>query len=93
MFRKTIGDREGMLFVFDRDEHLTFWMKDTTLPLSIAFISEEGRILQIEDMQPLSLEVIRSELSARYALEVKQGAFDEVGAKVGDSVSLPPQAR
>jgi len=89
MHRRTIDDREGMLFVFDADQHLAFWMKDTLVPLSIAFLSSEGRILQIEDMEPLSQKAIRSRLSARYALELPRGAFAEVGAAVGDTVVLP----
>jgi hypothetical protein len=89
MHRRKIGAREGMLFVFDSDQHLSFWMKDTLVPLSIAFLSSEGRILQIEDMEPLSLKAIRSQLSARYALELQKGACSEVGAAVGDTIVLP----
>jgi uncharacterized protein len=90
MHRTSIGKREGMLFVFDSDEHLTFWMKDTPLPLSIAFLSAQGKILEITDMEPLSEKTIRSRFSARYALELGRGVFDEVGAKPGDDVPLPP---
>jgi len=89
MGRKDLGPRDGMIFVFDRDEHLAFWMKNTPTPLSIAFVSAEGRILQIEDMQPFSETVIRSRLSARYALEMKQGAFAALGIKEGDVISFP----
>jgi uncharacterized membrane protein (UPF0127 family) len=89
MKRKSLGSREGMLFVFEADQRLAFWMKDTLVPLSIAFLSSEGRILQIEDMVPLSEKAIRSRLSARYALELPRGAFDEVGAAEGGSVGLP----
>ncbi len=93
MNRTRLGAREGMLFVFDRDQHLDFWMKDTPLPLSIAFLSSEGKIEEIDDMQPLSLAVIHSRLSCRYALEANHGAFAEVGAKVGDVIALPADAR
>jgi uncharacterized membrane protein (UPF0127 family) len=89
MHRRSLGNREGMLFVFDADQRLAFWMKDTLVPLSIAFLSSEGKILQIEDMEPLSQKAIRSRLSARYALELPRGAFAEVGAAEGDSVVLP----
>ena len=64
MGRKGIGPREGMIFVFDRDDHLSFWMKNTPTALSIAFLSAEGRVLQIEDMEPFSEKIIRSRLSA-----------------------------
>lgn len=90
MRRESLGRREGMLFVFDRDEHLDFWMKDTTIPLSIAFLSKEGRILEIADMVPLSRKPVRSRLSGRYALELNKGAFAEVGAREGSVVVFPP---
>ena len=93
MHRQSLGRREGMLFVFPADQHLAFWMKDTTVPLSIAFLSSEGRILQVEDMEPLSLKSIRSRLSARYALELPRGAFTEVGASEGDTITLPEGLR
>ncbi len=93
MHRRTLGSREGMLFVFEADQRLAFWMKDTRMPLSIAFLSSEGRILQIEDMEPLSQKAIRSRLSARYALELPRGAFAEVGAAEGDTVVLPEGLR
>jgi uncharacterized membrane protein (UPF0127 family) len=93
MHRRSLGNREGMLFVFDADQRLAFWMKDTLVPLSIAFLSSEGRILQIEDMDPLSQKAIRSRLSARYALELPRGAFTEVGAAEGDIVVLPEEFR
>jgi uncharacterized membrane protein (UPF0127 family) len=89
MHRRSLGSREGMLFVFDADQRLSFWMKDTLVPLSIAFLSSEGKILQIEDMEPLSQKVIRSRLSARYALELPRGAFAEVGVAEGDTIVLP----
>jgi uncharacterized membrane protein (UPF0127 family) len=89
MGRKSLGPREGMIFVFDRDERLSFWMKNTPLPLSIAFISVEGRVTQIEDMDPYSERIIRSRLSVRYALEMRQGAFAELGVAEGDTVRFP----
>jgi uncharacterized membrane protein (UPF0127 family) len=89
MGRSTLGPREGMLFVFDRDQHLDFWMKNTRVPLSIAFLSAEGKILEIADMEPFSEKVIRSRLSSRYALELRQGRFGEVGAGEGNFVILP----
>lgn len=93
MGRKSLGAREGMLFVFDRDQHLDFWMKNTYLPLSIAFLSLEGKILEIVDMQPLSEKPIRSRFSARYALELAQGTFAMVGAEAGSFVTFPERFR
>jgi uncharacterized membrane protein (UPF0127 family) len=89
MGRRDLGPRDGMIFVFERDDHLAFWMKNTPSALSIAFVSAEGKILQIEDMQPFSLKVIQSRLSARYALEMRQGAFAALGIKEGDVISFP----
>jgi uncharacterized protein len=90
MGRKDLGPRNGMIFVFEREEHLTFWMKDTPTALSIAFISTDGTILQIEDMIPFSLKIIRSTRAARYALEMRQGAFTDLGIGVGAVISFPP---
>jgi uncharacterized protein len=89
MERRDLGAREGMIFVFDRDDHLTFWMKNTPTPLSIAFLSAEGKVLQIEDMEPFSESVIRSKIAARYALEMKKGVFGDLGVAVGDAVTFP----
>ena len=96
MGRTGLGPREGMIFVFERDEHLSFWMKNTPTALSIAFISMDGRILEIDDMEPFSENVVRSRFSARYALEMRKGAFSELGIREGDVMSFPrgfPAAR
>ena len=89
MERKQLALDAGMLFIFDMDQHLEFWMKDTPLPLSIAFISAEGKILEIHDMQPFDLRTTRSRLSARYALEMNQGAFQKLGIQEGDVIEFP----
>ncbi|MDR2097460.1 MAG: DUF192 domain-containing protein [Spirochaetaceae bacterium] len=75
MFRKKLDDGEGMLFIYQRDQILSFWMKNTAIPLSIAFISGDGRILEIRDMRPQSLASVKSSRSVRYALEAPQGWF------------------
>ncbi len=89
MYRKSMPEDHGMLFVFPRDEQLSFWMKNTLVPLSIAFISSDGTIKQIADMQPESLANIPSDYSVRYALEVNQGFFARHGIRVGEVVTLP----
>ena len=89
MFRKTLPDGSGMLFIFDGDQRLSFWMKNTLLPLSLAYISSDGTIRQIIDLEPQSLEALQSERSVRYALEVPRGWFGRAGVKVGDSVQIP----
>jgi uncharacterized membrane protein (UPF0127 family) len=92
MHRKNLDDGKGMLFIFDRDQILSFWMKNTSIPLSIAFIARDGRILEIRDMRPLDETSIRSGRSARYALEVPQGWFSRAGIAAGDQILLddPP---
>jgi uncharacterized membrane protein (UPF0127 family) len=83
MFRKELKDGEGMLFIYDRDQMLSFWMKNTILPLSIAFISHNGRIIEIKDMYPQSVQPVKSSRSVRYALEVPQGWFERTGITDG----------
>jgi hypothetical protein len=88
MFRSSLADGEGMLFVFDKDDILAFWMKNTKIPLSLAYISSDGTIRQIVDLEPESLASIPSERSVRYALEVPRGWFSRAGVKVGDKVNF-----
>lgn len=90
MFREALPDGRGMIFVYDSDRRMAFWMKDTLIPLSIAFLAADGTIREIRDMRAGSLEVIESERSARHALEVPLGWFDRVGLGVGDRFELPP---
>ena len=90
MFRTSLPEGMGMLFIFDSDQRLAFWMKNTTLPLSIAYISSDGTIREILDLEPVSLEAVQSERSVRYALEAPRGWFGRSGVRVGDSVRIPP---
>jgi uncharacterized membrane protein (UPF0127 family) len=90
MFRKEIKDGAGMIFIFERDQILSFWMKNTFVPLSIAFISRDGVILEIRDLEPENLRPVVSGRSCRYALEVPRGWFGRAGLGPGDRlVSLP----
>ncbi|MDR2211522.1 MAG: DUF192 domain-containing protein [Spirochaetaceae bacterium] len=88
MYRTELQDGRGMLFVFDRDEVLSFWMKNTLIPLSIAFITYDGVILEIRNMYPGDLRSIQSSRSVRYALETPQGWFERAGIRAGDRVDL-----
>ncbi|HTP99301.1 MAG TPA: DUF192 domain-containing protein [Casimicrobiaceae bacterium] len=83
MNRFSLKPDHGMLFVFERTEPLAFWMKNTFVPLSIAFIAEDGRIVNIEDMAPQTEEPHWSKGPARYALEMKKGWFAERGIGPG----------
>ena len=89
MERKNIPDGTGMLFVFEKDQILSFWMKNTPHPLSIAYIDSKGKIRNIYDMTPYSLSSIVSTVSVRYALEVPQGWYKKNGITEGDAVILP----
>ncbi|MCI6593151.1 MAG: DUF192 domain-containing protein [Spirochaetia bacterium] len=89
MGRKTIPDGTGMLFVFEKDQILSFWMKNTPHPLSIAYIDSKGKIRNIFDMTPYSTASIVSTVSVRYALEVPQGWYKKNGITEGDTVILP----
>ncbi len=89
MERTELAENAGMLFVFDREQQLSFWMRNTLIPLSIAYIDAEERIIDIQDMQPLDETSHPSAEPAMYALEVNQGFFDEHGVGVGDEVELP----
>jgi uncharacterized membrane protein (UPF0127 family) len=88
MHRKKLPDGQGMIFMYDRDQQMSFWMKNTVIPLSIAFIAADGRIIEIRDMQPLDLSAVKSSRSVRYALETPQGWFDRAGVKPGDVLNL-----
>jgi uncharacterized membrane protein (UPF0127 family) len=83
MYRKELKDGSGMLFVFERDEMLSFWMKNTLIPLSNAYIASDGRIMEIHDMEPGSLNPVKSGRSVRYALEVPRGWFGRAGIAPG----------
>ena len=89
MGRSALAADSGMLFVFDQDQPLSFWMKDTLIPLSIAFINSKGIIVDIQDMQPLDETPHHSVAPAKYALEVNQGFFAAQGIQVGDQAVLP----
>ena len=92
--RKSLPEDRGMLFVYLESKSFEFWMKDTELALSIAFLNDTGRILAIQDMAPMQTDVrYRSPAHTRYALEVNRGWFARHEIKVGDVVEfkLPEQ--
>lgn len=84
MYRREMDWDKGMLFVYESDQILSFWMKNTFIPLSIAFLDSEGTILHITDMQPQSKTSHRSPGPARYALEMNLGWFEKAGVSVGE---------
>lgn len=87
MYRKELSRNQGMLFVFKEPSYCSFWMKNTYIPLSIAFISEDKRVTQIEDMVPLDTVSFHvSKRLSKYAVEVNKGWFRRHKVRVGDRV-------
>ena len=83
MYRRSMGRNDGMLFVYDEDRPLNFWIKNTYLPLSIAYIDRDMTVVRILDMKPLTTATHGSSVPVRYALEVNQGWFTEHGIAEG----------
>jgi uncharacterized membrane protein (UPF0127 family) len=86
MYRSHLPPDQGMLFVYPSSVQSCMWMKNTLIPLSVAFLDEEGRILNIEDMAPQSEENHCAAKPARYALEMNRGWFAARGVKAGDRI-------
>ena len=89
MHRESLKSDEGMIFIYNEDRKLSFWMKNTLIPLTIAYISKDGTIKEIYHMNPESLTPVKSTHSVRYALELPSGSFKRSGASVGDKITLP----
>jgi uncharacterized protein len=86
MNRKHMAANAGMLFVFEQPQIVSMWMKNTLLPLSVAFIDEQGRIINIAEMKPQTLDTHSSLTPAKYALEMNAGWFDKREILAGKSV-------
>ena len=81
----------GMIFDLDEDRYLSFWMRNTIIPLDIAYIRSDGTIVKTYTMQPLNEEGYPSVEPARFALEVRAGQFAQHGIAMGDHVEIPPE--
>ena len=92
MFRDDLAEERGMLFVYQRETKVGFWMKNTKIPLSIAFIAADGTILETKEMKPLSNALNAPARAYRYALEVNRGWFERHGLGSGDRVEIPADA-
>ncbi len=89
MFRKELPRDAGMLFVFEEPRRAGFWMRNTLVPLSIAFLSEDGVVLEIRDMQPLDeTSVVSASASVKFAVEANQGWFERNGVRPGDRFAV-----
>ena len=93
MHREKLGANDGMLFVFDEPAYQSMWMKNTLIPLSVAFIDGDGVILNILDMEPHTLTPNMSAGPARYAIETNKGWFAARQLKAGDRVTGLPRPR
>ncbi len=88
MEREHIPEGTGMIFIFERDQIMNFWMKDTPTALSIAYIDSRGTIREMYDLTPFSLASVTGTVSCRYALEVPQGWFKKNGIHVGSTIDV-----
>ena len=93
MNRDSLCENCGMLFVYEEDVLGSFWMKNTSIPLSIAFIAEDGTINEIQQMEPNTKESHFPSDRYRYALEVNQGYFSERNIEAGDMVDIPEKIK
>lgn len=90
MFRKDMPQHEGMIFVFEQPTKQCFWMKDTLLPLTAAFVADDGTIVNLADMKPQTLDGHCSNKPVRYVLEMNQGWFTKKGIKAGSKLQGSP---
>lgn len=93
MFRESLQGNQGMVFLFDTKTRQCMWMRNTLIPLSVAFIDDDGSIVNIEDMQPHTDNAHCSTRPVRYALEMNKGWFAQRGLGPGSKVQGLPTAR
>lgn len=91
MYRKTLGKEDGMLFIFDEPAYHSIWMKNTLIPLSVAFVDKDGVILNIVDMEPQTLDSHTAAGPAVYAIETNKGWYAGKKVKAGDKVTGLPR--
>ncbi|MGE5651502.1 MAG: DUF192 domain-containing protein [Bacillota bacterium] len=91
MLREKMGQNEGMVFLFGAPAGVCMWMKNTLIPLSVAFIDETGKVINIEDMEPQTLESHCAKKPATYALEMNRGWFKQRNIKPGSIIDGLPR--
>ncbi len=91
MFRESLPELAGMLFVFPSETTAGFWMRDTPIPLDIAYLASDGEVLEIREGVPFNLTILSPAQPYRFTLEVNGGWFARHGLGVGDRVELPPE--
>lgn len=89
MFRKEMPQQEGMIFVFEQATQQCFWMKNTLLPLTAAFVADDGTIVNLADMKPQTTDAHCSAQPVRYVLEMNKGWFAKKGIKAGSKLGGP----
>ncbi|WP_431096248.1 DUF192 domain-containing protein [Polaromonas aquatica] len=89
MFRKEMPQQEGMIFVFEQPAQQCFWMKNTLLPLTAAFVADDGTIVNLADMKPQTTDPHCSTQPVRYVLEMNKGWFAKKGIKAGSKLGGP----
>jgi len=92
MFRNAMPANDGMLFVFEQPGQQCFWMRNTLIPLSVAFIGDDGSVVNIDDMKPQTLDSHCSAKPVRFVLEMNEGWFDKRGIKAGSRLRGGPFA-
>lgn len=89
MYRDSMPADHGMIFVFPDEQQRSFWMKNTRIPLDIAYLDKTGKVVSIKQMKPFDLTGVDSEKPAKYAIEFNVNVASQAGLKVGDMVKLP----
>lgn len=89
MFRQQLAEDAGMLFLFPSDDSIGFWMRNTYVPLTIAYVDASGRVLELRDGRPLDESILRPSQPYRFVLEVNQGWFERHGFGPGARIRLP----
>lgn len=90
MFRTEMPQHEGMLFVFEQPSQQCFWMKNTLIPLAVAFVADDGTLVNLDEMKAQTLNAHCSEKPVRYVLEMNASWFSKKGLKAGDKLKGPP---
>ena len=93
MKRDSMPENRGMIFVFQDEHMLEFWMKDTRIPLDIMYLDGNGKVVSVSTMRPYDLSTVSSEVPAQYAIELNAGMVKRLGIKTGDVLDIPASAR
>jgi hypothetical protein len=93
MRRDFMPPDHGMIFVFDQEQPLGFYMKNTRIPLDIIYVNAAGKVVSIKQMKPYDLTTTPSDAPAKWAIELNQGAASAAGIRVGDTLQIPAAAR